>query len=1042
MKGIDQLLSNTFPKKGRSIPKERGDVAMKHRISIALGLLLLIAPAALVSQVNTATVSGTVTDTSGAVVPNANLTLENPATGVVRSAKSDVDGRFSFTFVPIGKYKLTTALANFQANTITGIELTADASLDLPIKMNVQNVESSVEVNASEEILQTTTSEQESTLPEIQLNVLPVARQNWVNLIALDASVAPQGANGIAINGLPPNGGYNVTVDGTNATSNPEYNSYNVYGAPNVINTVGNDAIAEVSVVKGVAPATVGGTLSGNINIITKTGTNQFHGGAYEINQLNDYNARNQFLTKNPHLTFNQFGGSIGGPIFRQKLFFFGNYEGAQARSLATVSGTVPTPYLASISPTVYQPLLAIYPSISQPASNPTALTTSYTGSASQIQKDGSGLIRLDGNINSNNQVAVRYIRARPQYLIPSIIPVNPQTYSGHTDAVNANYIHIGQSWTSNARFGFNQIKLTRINPGFNLGLNSLDFSGFGGSLNSALYKAFYQHGNYTTYEETIGLIRGHHSMQFGGILQRQNASRYLVQTPSVIYSTLSGWLANIPSNVMLALYSVPSGQKPFGFDNYQYGGYFQDDWKLTKTLTLNLGARYDYFTVPREYEGRAYNRGPDPAYPTLGAGFGPFRPANSIFLADYKHGVQPRIGFAWQVFPNTVVHGGFGILTIGHTYFDGTINLSEPSPGVPFYFAINQSQAQAVGINYPVTPSGYAAQISALQKAGVLSSSLPSITDVPAYNPNPYSLQQFFGVQQMFPGGIDIRLDYVGTEGVQLAEYEYKNLPNRVTGVAPDPTFGEFTQNMDGDHSRYNAMQMEAKRRTSKGLTLGVAYAWSHDLSYSDVDINQPSYPQDPDDYKAEFGPALFDVRQRVKVSGIWEIPFGRLSKSQSLLKRDLLDGWQISAIYSGNTGFPANVTYSNSSYPADRPDPVASVNLYVGGYKTFPGTHQYVSPSAFAAVPISSASGAQIRGGYLRRNAVRSPGLENWDASLLKNFFITEKVQLQLRGDAFNTLNHTNLSGLQTNFAASTFGRLTTATPRTLQIQGRITF
>ena len=268
---------------------------------LILSLLVLCTLTSLNAQVNTATVSGTVTDSTGAVIPGATVNLENPLTGLTRIETSDASGRFTFPFVPIGTYSLKSEHAGFQSATVVDVQVVASMSLDLSVKMMLGTVQSSVAVNGNEEGLQTTTSLQRSTLSEAQLNQLPVAHQNWVNLLALDPSVSLQGAigSGIIINGLPPSG-YNVTVDGTNATSDPEFNAYNVYGAPNIINTVGNDAIAEVSMVKGIAPATIGGTMSGNINIVTKSGTNRFHGSAYEINEVSIYDARNQFLTSRP----------------------------------------------------------------------------------------------------------------------------------------------------------------------------------------------------------------------------------------------------------------------------------------------------------------------------------------------------------------------------------------------------------------------------------------------------------------------------------------------------------------------------------------------------------------------------------------------------------------------------------------------------------------------------------------------------------------------------------------------------------------------
>ncbi|HEU5408878.1 MAG TPA: TonB-dependent receptor, partial [Nitrospira sp.] len=724
--------------------------------------------------------------------------------------------------------------------------------------------------------------------------------------------------------------------------------------------------------------------------------------------------------------------------ILRNRLHFFVNYEGARAYSNAVISGTVPSPYLESISPSVYKSVFALYPSIPQPTSNPTALVGTYHGAATQIQKDGSGLVRLDGNITPTNQIAVRYIRARPNLSVPSLISANPQTYSGHTSAVNANYLHIGSNWTANTRFGLNQIKLTRVNQGINQALQSVAFAGFGGN---GMYKGFYQHGNVSTYEEAIALIHGNHSIQVGGIVQRQNASRYIVQTPSFSYSSLSQFQADIPATAELALYAVPPGQPPFGFTNYQYGGYVQDDYHVASTLTLNMGIRYDYFSVPREYAGRFYNSGIDPANPQLGAGFGPFRPKNSLYDADYR-GIQPRIGFAWQPKPNTVVHGGFGIFTLGHNFFNGPVSVTRPSPTVPFNVTLTLAQAQQAGIAYPVDPFAYVTQVSQLQQSGVLSSQLPGNTNIDGHNPNPYSIQRFFGIQQALPDGTTFTINYVGSQALQLEFHESKNLPDRVTGILPVPNFPRFSLYTVGDRSNANILQAMIAKQTKKGLYLAASYAWGKVLSYGDADLLLETSPQDVDNMEAEYGPAPFDIRNRFVVQGVWNLPLNHGGFAHSRWARALVEGWKVSGIFTGATGLPQNLRNTGSSYPADRPDVNPGVTQYLTGARIFPGTHQYLNKLAFKAVPISPLSGAQIRGGDLGREAVRLPGTENVDASLTKIFSVSDTVHFQLRAEAFNALNHTNLSGLSTSIASSTFGRLTTATARTMQVSGRITF
>ena len=403
--------------------------------------------------------------------------------------------------------------------------------------MKVSGASQQVTVSAETGGIETESSQQTANISSVQLNTLPTVRQDWTNLVVLEPSIqkttnttttvgSVNGSSGLNINGLA-SAGYIVTVDGTNATSNPEYMTYNEYQGPNIINTVGNDAIAEISVVRGVAPATVGYTLSGNLNIITKGGSNQFHGGVYEINETAYYDARNQFVAKRTGITFNQFGGNIGGPILRDKVFFFGNYEGARAYSQAVVSGNVPTPYLKSIAPAVYQSILNTWPSAPQPASG-TALTTTYSGGATQQQKDGSGLVRLDWNPSERSQFAVRYIRARPQYLIPSLIPTNPQTYSGHEDSVNFSFIHISGETTASTRFGFNNLKLTRINTAYNTQTPTLSYAG----LNNGAHKSFRQNGNYLTLEQTIGLQRGRHLVQVGESSNHSIAAGFMCRRP------------------------------------------------------------------------------------------------------------------------------------------------------------------------------------------------------------------------------------------------------------------------------------------------------------------------------------------------------------------------------------------------------------------------------------------------------------------------------------------------------------------------------
>lgn len=1019
------------------------------------------------AQVNTATVSGKITDQSGAVVPDATVTIRQPDSGFSQSVQSDSGGQFTFSFLQIGSYELTADGKGFREEKIGNIQLNADQAVNLPVTLTGGNVVTTVNVDAESEALETTTSSQDATVSEVQLNTMPVLREDWTNTLAYSSntfkltaagssSSSSQQGSGININGLPA-AGYVVTVDGTNASSNPEFEAYNFYQGPNIVNTVSNDAIAQISEVSGISPATVGNALSGNVNLITKSGTNRFHGTLEELNSEALYDARNPFLTTRPRLTFNEFGGSVGGPILRDHLFFFGDYEGARLYQHAAVTGTVPTPYLESISPAIYAPIYALYPSIPQPA-NPTAITGTYQGTNTETQKDGSGLVRLDYNLNEHNRFAVRYIRARPQLLIPAVIATNDETYSGHTDAVNANYLHVGSNWTEDTRIGFNQLKLDRIFHDFYAELPSFGYQfGTGGA------NLFLQHGNITTGEEAIAFVHGKSTVQFGGIFQHNFASRYKLVTPSIGYSTLAQYLANTPTSITLTLYNLPPNTPGFGFSDNQYGGYFQDDYHLFPNLTLNLGFRYDYFSVPQETLGRFFNRGIDPANPQNGPGFGPYRPSDSVFNASYQNS-QPRIGFAWTPYGSAgnalVVRGGAGIFFEAHSFYTGPVGVISPSGTEPFSISLNPAQSMTSGLKYPIDPTQYASQLAALQANGTLTSNLPN-TAINPYNPNPYSIQRYLGIEQGLPYGLLLAVDYVGNVGVQEELYPTENLPNRVTGIAPVPNFGLFSEFTVGDHSNYNSLQTKLTKTLSHGFYMQGSYTWGKVLSYGDADLLQQLPPQDNNNIKAEYGPAPYSIKERFVINGRYELPLTTWLRSNNVPGRLLLGGWQVSGIFQGQTGLPVNVTDSSSSYPADRPNVVPGVPRYLAGYRSFPGTHQYINPAAFTlpgygpgGALVSTAfgpSGAQIVGGNLQRYSLNAPGLEQLDASIIKNFVLRENMRFLLRMDAFNALNHTNLTGLNTSFStnaitnpsSTTFGQASgDVTPRTVQIGARLTF
>lgn len=1011
-----------------------------QRISFILFVLALVLCRISVAQSTTGTITGTVTDQANAVVTGAHLTLTNNLTGLVKSSTTNRAGQYTFDFIPVGHYSLDVSLATFGPERRQDIDVAADQGIQINFALHVASATQTVDVTSQDPLVALGTADLRTDVTTTQINELPVDHQDWTTLLQTAAGVAQSNAgsagseagSGIVINGLPATG-YNLTVDGTNATQDTEHPSFGFSEAPNVINTINNDAIQEVSMVRGIAPASVSGTMAGNINIITKGGSNTFHGDAFELNEVSLYDARQQFEDSRPRTTFNMFGGSISGPVLRNKLFFFGSYTAVKLNAFTDISDDVPTPYLISISPAAYLSTLAYYPKISQPTDDPTALTVRTYATGSTTRDDSNGVARLDYNLSSNNQFTARYTRGRPDYTNPTIISINARTYEDRSDAYNASWIHSASHWTSNARYGYNRIRTSRVDQGFGDDLEGLKLSPF--NTNGAEFSL--GDGSVWTIEDSVAWTFGRHTLQFGGILQKLNAGRTDLNTSDFKYSSLDDYQSNTPDSVEITFDLLP-----FNIYEYQFGGYVQDDYRVLPNLTLNLGIRYDYFTVPREDSGRFYNRGIDPANPSLGPGFGPYRPANSLYDANYFN-VQPRVGFSWSPYHSgkTVLRGGVGVYTNPHELYGEAINEVQTNAETPFRITLNKQQALQAGVQFPLPRTDYNAILAQLQATGVATTNFANSAVAGNY-PNPYSIQYTLGVSQALPWNMSLDVAYVGNRGLHENITAVENLPDRITGIAPVPTFSQFNYYYAGDNSKYNAMQVEVKKRMSHGVSLGAAYTWSRSMALEYAGLLKESSPQDNNNVHADWGPTDYDTRNYFVLNAIWAMPWMHLTGLHSHVAQEFLGGWQLSGVFIGTTGSPTNIGDGNSSYPNDRTDGVPGVNRYTG-YGSLANL-QYLNPNAFsvADLPIEDASGAQIRPGNLGKNVVYQPGSEVLNASLTKAFRFTDRVQMKLHMDVFNAFNHTNLSGLDTDITSGTFGQLTDSSARTMQIGTKIAF
>lgn len=989
------------------------------RVLVLCMTLVLFGPALVHGQVTTATVYGNVTDSSGAQIPGAPVVIVNEETGSTQTATTSSTGEFTFNFLAVGRYSLTIAAGGFKEQTESGIELTAGQRVRRTYALEIGSLTERVTVTAGRPLVNMVNAEQLSSHSTIEVREMPLARRDWTNLLNVGTGVDVRGSGGgtgIAMNGLPP-GGFSLTVDGTQASANAEETSLTSFGNFNLIKVVSLEAISEVNVNKGIVQAEHANTMSGSVGLITKSGTNNFHGSVFENYQNATLNARNQFLATRPSGTLHQFGGSAGGPIVRNTFFTFGAYEGYRQSSFVAINTDVPTEGYRAQAVAVVPAYQQFFDTLPLPNQSHTAgaRTGGFIGSGSSEANDDHVVLRGDYNVNSTNRITSRYTRGRPDSLSPRVSPVNPRTFTGLDDTFTSSYVRIGSSFSAETRFGFGRNDVTRLDGIYNLGvagISGLTFTSNGGEILAS-------RGKNWSIEEIVAVNKGRHSIKFGGLLQVQNQTRENAETPVVQYGNDADLLANNPSRIQ-----VTFGLRPYLIKYWTNGYFVQDDFKVRSNLVVNLGLRYDYFSVPTEQDDRLFNReGP--------FGLGPLVPASEGIYAADRNNFAPRTGFAWTVDQSgrTVVRGGVGMFYT-RSPLRTILEVVRNSIDEPFRVIYSRAEAQTLGLRYPVTNAGV------LPLARDPNAPWTGATINPDF-PTPYSTQWLFSVARQLTDTIAIDTSYTGTRGSNLLFNRQINTVDRQTGLRPfAPDFGEFRYFDTSEVTRYHAWQTTVAKRFSDGFLVNANYTWATNTSYGDANLSTLNAPQDPNDLEAERGPTPYDIRHRFAGDFLYELPLARWWGGDGLGKRLLLAGWQIGGILVAQTGSPFSIS-TPSSIIGQRVD-------FLGGSPYIQSSSDrlaYLDRAAFAQVPVIPASGASARPGTLGRNALRLPGYWNLDLALSKNIPLRNGMRLQVRGDLFNAFNVTNFSSLNTTITSPNFGRFTgTRGARVVQLNTRL--
>jgi len=1044
---------------------------MRYGLAIAALLLSTVASWA---QVSTANLTGTVQDASGAVIPGAAVTLTNDAAGLTYNTETGPAGGFAFSVLPTGTYTLSVQSAGFKAYRSTGIRLVASANVRQVHSLEIGQVTETVEVAGAPPLVATQASEQTESIDNAKVTELPLGRRNVTSLLKLSSGI-DTGSGGVRINGLGKSGA-GVTVNGTDANSNPsEGRALENYGGRNYMDIMSIEGVEEVQVMRGVMKAENGGVVTGTVNLISKRGTNEWHGSGLWNYRSEKFNARNPFQTnigsngrlldKNREV-FNQFGGSIGGPIIKNKLFFFGTYEGYRGYRSAFVTGTVPTD---SFRQTILQALpFSETRTLLDTIPSPARLFDDNRGRAEKVgseeRTDNTLNLRADYRPTDNGNLSFSYTRGRPFGLDPryNLNGTNDREYIYVQDRYNAQYTHTGANWVSESRWGYNFADMDRLDNFFAdqfispLGetvewqgrIPRMNIQTPGGRIGMGSAEVFAMKGATSTYDQKFSIIRGNHTFKFGARLLWTTGARTNPENPSYDFNTIPDLMVNRINGASITFGS----NGPHTSRMYEWGGFVQDDWRVSNKLMLNLGIRYDsYSNATVEPTGSVAVTNKNLELP-VGAdftnfAFGARRPTDNPTDGDSWVNLGPRAGFAYSMNQKTVIRGGVGIMFAAQV--PALLRQSTAGPDIPFRINYSGAEAANLGVKYPLINE----QILpiALQDVQAKGTELVFSLITPDLQ-NPYTINYQLNIQRQLSSDLMWEIGYVGTRGVKWPMHRRFNLPDRLTGQRPNPLVipgGPYFVDM-GESAMNHSLQTSLRKRFSNNFSGDLHYTWGKTFAYQGGDVgvyygtDASASIQDFFNLGIEKGNPGYDATHRVVADLIYELPqFANLSAPV----RTILGGWQVSTIYTGTTGNPITISQRCSNQWSCRADVIGGNFLAADG-TTFGsprvGGHQdvqYINPASFAAV--EEVNGVAIRPGNVANGLVRGPGVFNIDLSLSKKFAFTEGVSLQLRADAFNFLNHVNLTSLNGNVENSDFGTLDSARDmRNMQVGARITF
>jgi hypothetical protein len=1093
-----------------------------HKFILAQIFALAFTPE-IYAQAQSGTIVGTVTDQAGGAIPAVNVRLVNEGTQFTRTVATNASGQYVAYAIPTGLYTITVEQAGFQKLVRAGIQLTAADTLTVDLSLTVGSVNQAIEITAEAPLLQSQTAAVSSLVTNQQMVEMPLNGRTFTALLKLSPGAYTGSSANLTSSPYAMRGDVNISVNGSSAQNN----SYLIDGMVNrnlwlntliIVPTV--DSIQEVRMLTSNYSAEYG-SAAGAVTIVqTKSGTNRLHGSAYEFLRNDKLDANSFFNNRSgaprPAFQRNEFGGTIGGPIRRDRTFFFGDYQGIRLRQPRSIVATIPTLAqramvttgdFSNAGFTIYDPenvingqrqpfpgnkiplnrldpaAVKIFSLLPMPTS--TATTRNFVFNPKLTQRTDQFDVRLDQNLGGSDRFFAKFSYDDTNQIQPGTlpaptnagIPISPYLSADGANSaltvplknwsVTLNYTKVlSAKMVNEARFGvvrWNQNILplgNEFKTADAVGIKGVNINDKSGGLPSMSITGFQALGDNSTYpensqtasiqsEDILSLSLGSHTMKFGGMYVRHRFNGFSAFptrgdfnfngqfTRQIGTSTSATALADFALGATGAINrNILVGT--FGMRNWSVVAFADDTWRVTNRLTWNYGLRYELIAPPYEVHDRWANFRVDKARLEIAGKDGASRRLRSFDTNNFA----PRLGVTYMLTEDrkTVLRAGGGFSFVEAGQGGGQLYKN-----LPFFYSQVLTTDQNARPPYRLS-DGIPAPVPPNQNDIVaLSSGSPNAWD---YNLKATKVMQWsIGVQREVITNLLVDASYVGTRTLGLIGNV--NLNQSIPGAgaqgprrpffAVNPNVTNVTYRTNFGDSKYHSLQARVEKRASNGLTLSVAYTWSHYLSDApNINGGGNGPPQDARCFSCEWGNAPEDRRHVLTLNHVYELPFGtgRRWLNNGALGY-VVGNWNLSGIWSLASGEHftptlATAVSNSAGGGGDRPNRIRDGNLD-GSERTI---DRWFDVGAFVAP-------AQFTFGNAGRGILVGPGNYNVDLGVHRNFRFTEQWRMSLRWEMFNAFNRANFGTPNAAIGNANAGQISTTAPaRIMQLALKLSF